>query len=184
MQSILDYIASAAIGGMIFLSIFEFYGSVQEAALSSTMQVAVQEDLLSITDVLEYDLRKAGYDVSDSAKVLLAESDQIAFRGDFDDNGIADTVTYRVLPRQENSGTSTLLRTLNHGTAEVLNNNVTTFRVSYFDANGNTLSGSAPGELKGIRAIGVAVCISSNVEYNGEHEGAFWERVIRPKNLR
>ena len=61
MQTILDLIFSALIGGYILLSVHSLNNNLANAASAKTVTTGVQEGMSALNEILEFDLRKAGY---------------------------------------------------------------------------------------------------------------------------
>jgi hypothetical protein len=196
MQTLYDIIISVAIGGIILGMLITFNGNIVQEGCAQTIKMMAQSNLSAIQDVIESPLMKMGYRVAiptDSA-IVIADSNKIKFKGDFDNRGTVDTLTYFLSPtaRTGNANTNTRMfyRTLNAQTAQFINVGFTKFRLTYFDANGNpftTYPVSRPSQIKFIK---LALNIESTVPYilNTEkyvklNPGVYWERTIRPRNL-
>ena len=96
MQSLYDVLGSMMIGGIILLMLLQFNATVMEGAAAQTFTSIVQSNLTAMADMVEYDFRKIGYlatGVTDTA-VVYADSNKITFKGDIDNNGVVDVVTY------------------------------------------------------------------------------------------
>lgn len=183
MNAMIDYIGSMVTGGMVFVMMLSYYYNVSATAISQLFNTTTQEDLTSITEIIEYDMRKAGYGVGDSIAFSSIDSNKIVLRGDFNNNGILDSVRYSLtdspIPGHENPNARILLRKAGDKTVRLTNNPITRFRVWYYDA-----AGSSTTNTKLIRFARVALQMEGKLSYQGEKTGVYWERTIRPRNLR
>jgi len=181
MTVILDYIGAVVVGGLLLLSILGFQATTTEAAATHNLTSIAQSNLSSMTEIVDYDFRKIGYRVADTMKVVSINASGIAFRGDFDDNGSIDTLSYFT-----NFGfTKTtaervkLYRKLNSQPQSMLSSEVSKFVISAYDASGApTTSGSR------VRSIKIALAIKSSQAIGDQYPSAYWERIIKPNNLR
>jgi len=186
MSEVFDYVGAMIIGSIIVLMILGLYFNIMGTAAASTLDLIVQESLSSTTELLEYDFRLMGYRISDSVKVTRADSNAISFKGDFDDNGTPDSISYYIGKRSgvnNNPNAFILYRRLNKQQM-VSNGAATMFRLWYYDAQGIVVTGGSPSVLSKIRAIKVAINAESKAPYDGDYMSAYWERVIKPKNVR
>ena len=182
MNAVLDYIGSVALGGMIFLTLISFYGTINTSHEEQMMSSIVQEDYNSATEVIAYDFRKIGFGSTDSTKVTTADTTRLDFLGDVDANGTVDQVSYYLTNTPPagaaNNKRRILYREVN-GAAVPLLTNVTAFKLRYFDA-----SGSQTIVLKNIKSLNVAMTIEADIAYNDVYPGVSWERNFTPFNLR
>jgi hypothetical protein len=183
MNEMQDILGSMVFGGIIMVMVISFNGNISESAALQTFHTTVQTNATTVTNILEYDLRKLGYRVTSSDKITIADTNRIAFKGDFDNNGTTDSITYYVgstVPSGVSNPRSRLLyRQLNANSPQTMNLGITKFHLWYYGANG-----ASTDTLSQIRTIKVALSFESNSPYNGIYSGAYWERVIKPKNLR
>ncbi|MBI4536293.1 MAG: hypothetical protein HY708_08440 [Ignavibacteriae bacterium] len=182
MHGMIDYLGSLIISGMVFLVLMGFYLTMGETAATQTFNSGIQEDLTSTTEILEYDLRKIGYRVSDSVKVTFAGPDKIVFRTDIDNNGSVDSIQFSMVTAMGPSGGSNpyvVNRTVNGVTAKLTRMRVTNLNFTYYNAQGAVTS-----VLKDIISVKVSLAMENTVAYDGNFPKAYWERVIKPQNLR
>src|ERR1041385_4917978 len=100
MSTLYDIIISVAVGGGILAMLISFNGNIVQEGSAQTIKMMAQTNLTAIEDILDSPLRKIGYRVSipsDSA-IFIADSNKIKFKGDFDNNGAVDTLTYSLSP--------------------------------------------------------------------------------------
>jgi Tfp pilus assembly protein PilW len=182
MHSILDYIGSVVLGGIVFLALLNFYGSMNSSNEEQMMASIVQEDYTSATEVIAYDFRKIGFGSTDSVKVTEADTARIDFKGDVDANGAVDAVSYYLSNTPPSGAANTKRRTLYrevNGVAVPLLSNVTKLNLRYFDA-----AGAQTATLKNIKSLSVSMTLEADVAYNNVYPGISWERNFTPYNLR
>lgn len=171
------------VGGVLLLSIFGFQASTTESAAQLNLNLMAQANSSPVGDILEADLRTAGYGVSDSIKVTRPDSNSITFKTDINDNGVVDSVRYYVSTGvsglYKNTNVRTLYRRVNNGNPLVISDGVSGFTLLYYDA-----SGSLTNIAKNIRSLKVCLEMQNTFGVNNEFAGTYWERVIKPKNLR
>lgn len=190
MQVIYDIIGSIIIGGIILLMLVSFNSSVMEGAAVQTFTSIVQSNVTSVTDLIEYDFRKMGYRVGsihDSA-IVYADSSKIVMKGDIDNNGTVETVTY-YLDLAAKSGhvnprSRILYRQVNGAGAQRINLGITRFRMAYYNAADSLLVENPVKAPSSIRAIRLAINMESTSPYDKTYAGTTWERTITPKNLK
>ena len=180
MAVILDYAGSVFIGGMLLLLILGFQATSADAAATQNLTGIALRNLSSTAEIIEYDFRKIGYRVSDTLKVVTIDSSSIVFKGDFDDNGVLDSIKYyTVLPVTRSNSEIKLYRRLNNGTPLMLSPDVNVFKLFAYDAScAPTTIGSK------VRSIKICLGITSAEEINGQYTSAYWERTMKPNNLR
>jgi hypothetical protein len=183
MNSMIDYIGSMISGGAVFIMMLSYFFNVSATAVSQVFHTATQEDMTSISEILEYDLRKAGYGVTESVAFMSVDSSGISIRGDFDNDSTVDTIRYWLgrtqMPESSNPLARILYRQANGRIVRLTTNAITQFRVWYYNA-----SGGQTGDVKQIRSARIAMNMECRLSYNGETAGEYWERVFKPQNLR
>lgn len=203
MDVIYDLVGSIVVGGMIMVMILGFNTNIMEGAATQTFCTSVQSNLTAVTDMIEYDLKKVGYgitDPADSVRVSYIDSNRIDFRADINNDGILDQVHYQYEPGiaspNNNPNTHILYRRVGMGGRLAMDLGITRFRLSCYDAQGNVLSGNGPAVLSKIHSIRVMISIQSKTSfyvasldgdqqtYYDRYSGGYWERIIRPKNLK
>ncbi|MFA6469801.1 MAG: hypothetical protein WCW35_12940 [Bacteroidota bacterium] len=149
-QTILDLIASTMVFGSLLLMMLRINVTQSETIQMYQGDLLVQQNLVEVTRLLEYDFKKIGYckdptkipDPSDA--IRYADSLKIKFYTDFpttDDpqgDGQLDSLTYYVGPASEASATPNpndklLYRVENDATPVGVNLGVTEFELKYYD---------------------------------------------------
>ncbi|HAP36144.1 MAG TPA: hypothetical protein DCQ28_09480 [Bacteroidetes bacterium] len=150
-QTILDLIASTMVFGSLLLIVLRINMGNSENMQMFQGDLLVQQNLVEITRLLEYDFKKIGY-CKDPTKIpnpslaiRYADSVKIKFLTDFptsanpQGDGILDSLTYYVGPTSEalatpNLNDRLLYRVENNSTPIGVNLGVTQFELKYFDA--------------------------------------------------
>ncbi len=201
MNAILDVVCSIVIGGIVLVMVVGFNGNIVEGAGVQTIKVNAQANLTTVTGILENEFNKMGYLIlarSDSA-IIYADSNKIAFIADFRDQGNMDTIVYSFNPTQRsghaNLNTRILTRTyipqISNPTSQSINLGITRFRLSYYRDGDTALVGYPVSRPSQIKAVKVAINLESTVPYKETsmkylklNPGVYWERIIKPRNLK
>lgn len=183
MSYLLEIAGSTFIGGMIIFIILNLNSNVLRSSSSFSFSKITQENLTSVVEEIEYDLKKIGYRSPDPV-ILLADSNAITFRYDINNDGTPETIAYftsdtTALINTPNPRDIFLYRTVNGGTPQTSNIGVTRFRLWYYDALGNLTTTPAD-----IRSIKFALNIESVYAFDEEYTVTYIERLIQPNNLR
>jgi hypothetical protein len=191
MMEIIDVMGSIIIGGIILLMLLSFNSGLMEGSAVQTFHSIVQSNLASLSDIVEYDFRKMGYRVGtvfDSA-IVYADKDQIVMKGDIDNDGTVDQVSYTFDTKKKsghvNPRSRILYRQVNNGPVQSINIGLTRFQLAYYDTLDLLIKKANPvADTKTIRAIRLEMTLESTSPYDTTYSGATWERTIAPKNLR
>jgi hypothetical protein len=181
MRGGIQEMGSLFIGGLVFLLLIGLWGRIGGSAVTQTMTTVVQENAANAANVMEHEMRAMGYGVpmSDSAYILRADSTGISFRADLNDDGHVDTLTYAVGPGWGNPASMSIYRSFNSNPPAPVATGLTAFALKYRDAHGN-----APATLRDIRALTIAMTLQGDSDLAGVRAGEYWERTIKPNNLR
>lgn len=211
-QTILDLIASTMVFGTLMLIALRLNGSTMENLQSYREDLIVQENLVEITKLLEYDFRKIAYCKNytvipnPSLAIRYADSNKIKFWTDFPTSttgegatgdGVLDSLTYYVgsvseLSVTPNPNDKLLYRVENNSTPIGVNLGVTTFSLQYFDALRNPLT-SPVADCRQIQYLQISIQTEHPVKwtkyyntatYDTVYQSAFWRQVrLVAKNL-
>lgn len=94
MSTHLDIVGSIILAGMLMLSIARFNTDRQAALMTASNTSTIQMQMESATTLLLFDLRKAGHRVTSGNAFLVCEPRRLVFRGDLENDGRVDTITY------------------------------------------------------------------------------------------
>jgi hypothetical protein len=185
MAVFLDIVGSFLIGTMLVVSVMRMNADVTTRSCQRSLEYASQSNAVAVADMLARDLRKAGFNASGPA-VITADSVRVRFLADLGNNGSVDTVYYAVgepstLADTPNPRDRHLRRKLNGSPFEEIRMGLTKMRLSYFDAEGDSLV--MPVETDRVRSIRVDLEVESPVSYGDAYETARLQLVVRPRNL-
>jgi hypothetical protein len=191
MSYLLDIVGSFIIAGlvvMILLTVNINNTASSNAILFTTLE---QQKVTDVSELIEYDFYKLGYCIS-GEKISVADSNQIKFYTDIDNNNLTDSIHYFLGETTDLSYTSNpkdrlLYRRRNDTDSLSTSIPVVDFNLSYFDSIGNTLdytslTSSAGREL--IKSIKVNIKVESDEMYDNHYRTSEWKKKISPKNLR
>jgi len=201
-STLLDILGSSLVGSMLFLILLRLNGASLENTYKNSGELIVQQDLVEVVKLIEYDFRKIGYcknfnKIPDPSKsILYADSNRITFLTDLaappnfpNGDGNIDTLKYYLGPTSELSVTPNpydrlLYRVVNNSTPGGSNLGITMFNLTYFNALGSILHSpvSKPGE---IAVIQIDIEIANTTAYDNQYSTVFWRQIrMVSKNLK
>jgi hypothetical protein len=209
-QTILDIIGSFILFGWLLLSTIRVGTANSENMQSYGGELLVQENLVEVTKLLEYDFRKIGYckepnKLPDPTRaILLADSSRIKFLTDVDmtgagPDGNVDSIYYYLGPTSELASTTNprdrlLYRVVDTQPAKGSNLGITSFKLQYFDGQGNALLPPVTGaNLQKIQTIQISIIVENTVAaeivetapVNQRYSSAFWQQMrLSSRNYR
>jgi len=164
---IIDILGSMVIGGILLLILFQMNDNATQNTYNFSGELAVQQNLVTTVEVLEYDFRKIGYCEDPQAlpnpeenAILLADTNRIRFLTDVMEppynnphgDGTLDIIEYRLGPATELSGTQNpndkILYRIVNGVSKGVNLGITEFKIKYFMDKSNGKGGTTLGEIK------------------------------------
>ncbi len=146
MAIIIDLVGSIVIAGFVMMMGIRMNTTMVNSRDSFTADVTVQQNMVALVQSIEFDFRKMGYRVVDPTTVIkVADSSHIRFVGDVDDDGVIDTVDWRLGGPAESSpnpNDRVLLRAVSPsaamGGATVVGvPGITEFKLRYLNQEGN-----------------------------------------------
>ena len=191
MGYLLDIVGSFIIAGMVVMILLAV--NINNTASSSVILFTTleQRKVTDVSELIEYDFYKLGYRIP-SEKISIADSNEIKFYTDINDNDLADSIHYYLGETTDLSYTSNpddkpLHRNRNNQDSLSTEIPVVDFHLSYFDSIGNalnysSLTNSAGREL--IKSIKVKITVESDEMYDDKYRTSEWKKKISPKNLR
>ncbi len=194
-SSLIDIIGSFIIGGLLFMILLRMNETAVANAYKNGGQLIVQQNLVEIVELLEYDFRKIGFceDWSKipnpSASILVADSNNISFITDSDADGDIDTLRYFLgsadeLSMTPNPNDKFLYRVENSNEPIGANLGLSEFNIKYYDTLGEELNFpiTDPGE---IHTLQIDLKVENTSGYDGEYTSAFWRQIrLAARNLR
>jgi hypothetical protein len=148
MQVMIDVVGSAIIAGVILVLVFNLNRSMGDMTFQNTLDVITQENATTIAGMVNSDFYKIGYGESNTGTepvVEIADTSEIKFRADIDNNGTVDTVHYFVSASPYPvPGSPTkfrkLYRLVNASSGPGASLGITAFKLTYYDTLGVQLS--------------------------------------------
>ena len=192
MAYLLDIAGSFLISFYVIFILIQFNSQVKASSDELLFYNISQLNAATSCEILEHDIYKAGYRVSASDKILLADSVQLKYYGDIDNNGTRDSVHYYIGSIGEmfitfNPADRPLYRKVNGGSPEMVSI-VTNFRISYIDSSGIDKIPYAdlntPSKRRKIKGIQVYATVESGEPINGIFQSSELIRTIFPKNIK
>jgi len=194
-SSLIDVLGATIVGGLLLLILWRLDDSAVENTYVYSSELTVQENLVSVVQLLEYDFRKIGYSadwkkIPDPSKaIIMADSNAIKFETDINNDGNVDTLYYYLGPKSELSNTPNpndrlLYRVVNNETPRSANLGIVQFNLIYFDALGRKLNFpiTQPGE---IYTIEINITVENPAAYDNNYSTAFWRQIrLAARNLR
>ncbi len=182
MSILLDIFGSTIIGGLIVLMLMNFNIFQSNTRFASDSELQLQQNAKTLAEIINYDLRKIGYDYSNTAFVE-ADSERISFYSDIDRNGSIDIVSYFLGDTSEVTGTTNpkdriLYRVVNSDTIKGPSRGLTKAKFSYLDE-----VYSETATLTDIKYVKAELWIESIQPVGEEYLFTYWEMTINPRNL-
>ncbi|MDH3268831.1 MAG: hypothetical protein OEM46_08255 [Ignavibacteria bacterium] len=195
MNILLDLMGSSLIAGIIFLLIFKLNLYSSTANYYSDNELRLQQNVKTLAEVINYDLRKIGYKY-DSTAIVTAQPTRIQFYADLEapgtsGHGVTDFVEYYLGDSTEATGTvnqrdKVLYRIVNHtDTIGGPTLGLVDLKFSYLDAHG--LTTAFLDSIKYVKAEFWVEPYEYVSDYNtGQPDSTqftYWELTINPRNI-
>lgn len=205
-SSLIDILGSTIVGGLLLMILLRMNdASVENNYLYSGERI-VQQNLVEVVKLIEYDFRKIGYckdwtKINQAFAIISADSNQISFQTDIvnttaaNDYGdeVVDTLRYYLGSTSELSATPNpndrlLYRVINGEAPKGSNLGVTQFKLTYFDALGDTISPLPASPPFGIATIQVDIAVENPAAYENNYSAdrrAIWRQIkLAARNFR
>lgn len=206
-STLIDIIGAMVLGGLMLLTIQNFNGHVSESSSKYHSDLIVQQNLVSIVDLIEYDFARLGY-CEDPSKIpnpqkmiLYADSTTIEFctdlaksSTDFRGDGIMDTLRYELgedIYNTPNPYDKLLYRYIPGYDKDAANLGITQFSIKYFDNFGNLLP--YPINTQIIASIEIDIKVedcygydtgNSSKKHSDKFQNALWRQIrLVTKNI-
>lgn len=186
MAVMLDIIGAALLVGMLMVTILNVNMNMTLETYKSASEFHTQTEMIQLARIMEFDLYKAGYGVSKPA-IVAADTSYIKFRANLKDVGgardsveyiLGTPVTYSSNPRDRH-----LLRVENISRVSI-SYSVTRFRLTYYNGRDSVIPTPVSlANLDSIRAIKIYLTLESPEPYDSSYAGAYYEKMIYPRNL-
>ena len=182
MNILLDILSSSFIGGMIMLMLFNLNVFQSNTRFASDSELQLHQNAKTLAEILNHDLRKAGY-LYDSTAFVQADSERISFYADIDRDGTTDMISFFLGDSSEAHQTTNprdriLYRVVNNDTIKGPSLGLTKARFSYLDEI------YAPTTiLSDINYVKAELWVESIERVNNNYLFTYWEMTINPRNL-
>jgi len=194
--TLFDIAGSMIIGGILMMTVWNLSDASTEKTYSNSGELTVQQNLLILAQIVEFDFRKIGYcnswnaimdprtkqPFNSSQAIIYADETSISFYTDLEPyDGVLDSVSYYLGPVSDCSETPNprdrmLYRVENNETPRSANLGVTDFRMTYYDVNDNIIS--PPVLTRGlIKSIEINITVENTAAYDEKYSSAFWKQI-------
>lgn len=180
----IELAGSFIIGGMLLLSILSLNADIMETATINSLGTIAQKNATVVVSILEYDIRKMGYNVPTGTVVITDLSDTtIKFLADVDDDGSVEEISYYLGPKSEPSDTDNpndryLYRSVDGAALDVALGLIS-WNLTYYDSDGATTITPAD-----VRTIRISFTVETVISFDETYGSARWEGRFSPKNMR
>lgn len=182
MNILLDILGSVLIAAIVMLTIFNANSYQTKTRFASDSELQMQQNAKTLADILNYDLRKIGYEY-EKVPFIETDSERVSFYADIDMDGSIDSVRYFVSDTSEAWGTKNpndvvLIRITNLDTLRGPSLGLTKIKFSYYDKfyTPTTIT-------ENIRYVKVELWVESIEAVDNEYLFTYWEMTINPRNL-
>jgi len=194
-STLLDILGSTIVGGLLLMILLRLNDAAVQNTYTYGGDLIVQQDLVSVVDLIEYDFRKIGYckdwkKIPDPSKAIIAaDTNSITYLTDDNNDGVVDTMHYYTgtvseLSQTPNPRDRLLYRVLNSDTPRSANMGITQFRMTYFDALGNKLNFpiTVPSA---IYTMQIDITVENSFAYAQQYSSVFWRQIrLAARNLK
>jgi hypothetical protein len=192
MSSFIDLITSAIVFGVLALTVARVQSNINATMYQNQFNVVVQTNAVELARQIEWDFAKIGHHAT-GPKILFADSTEIRYNADIDNNHIVHSIRYFVGDTSQclntaNSNDFPLFR-VQDGSAVSQNWGLTSFRITYYDdANVQIPTPITNSDLLAtIHSVKVAFRLESPEPVVSSADtswaGVAWEKNIVPRNL-
>lgn len=200
-STILDILSSLVVFGFLLLIAMGINDAATENTYVYAGDLLVQENLVEVVGLLEYDFRKIGYCADptvlpDPSKAILkADQHSITFQTDVvtstdpDGDGVLDTMSYYIgsideLANTPNPRDRFLYRVINGDVPREANLGVVQFDLKYYNVQGDSIFTpvAVPGEIS---TMEITIAVENPTAYADEYSTAVWKQLrLAARNLR
>jgi hypothetical protein len=194
--TLLDIAGSMIIGGVLMTMVWRLSDASTEKTYNHSGELTVQQNLLTLAEMIEFDFRKIGYintwdavvdprtkkPFISSQAIFYANVSSMSFYTDlYPYDGNLDSLRYYLGPLSECSSTPNprdrILYRVENGSAPVRSNlGVTDFHMVYFDVNDDTIP--TPVITRGlIKSIEINITVENVAAYDEKYTNAFWKQI-------
>ena len=193
MGVMIDIIGSTIIRGVIVLVILNLNVSLNNALSQKTVRAALKQKTVVPAQILTDDIRLAGFNQAAPKTFAVADTSEIKFLADLNNDGSTDIVRYYLGAAPTGSTHRVLYRQLNNGASFELARDVISLKFTYYNSLAGTITPHASGwpPTANIKSISIKLVIEANAQTTegigtgntASYERAYWEQTIFPQNL-
>ena len=194
MNTIIDLLGSVFIGGMVLLLVIKLNLFMSDASYGSDRELRLQQNIKTMSEILNSDLRKVGYGYNHTA-IVTAQKQRLKFIGDLERPGepgfgVVDSVEYFIEDSTHAIGTSNLrdiilVRVLN-GTDTIAGPSLGLVKLNFTYLDSVRTPTTILSKIKYIKTqIWAEPTESENSFVTGIKDStfAYWEFTIYPRNI-
>jgi len=192
-STLIDILGSTIMGGLLLIILLRLNDTSTEKTSNYGGELSLQQNLVTIAQIMEYDFRKMGYckdwqKFPDPTKAIAsANSSSIKFYADIDNNGSMDTISYYLgglLTATPNPRDRFFYRAINSQPPAAINLGVSQFFMKYFDALGDSLPAPV-AQPSLINSYEINIQVETVYAYDQKYSMAFWKQIrLLARNLR
>ena len=186
-STLLDILGSIIIGGVLMSIVFRLTDAATEKTYNNSGELALQQNLATVAQIIERDFRKIGYcanwnKLPDPSKaILMADSCGIKFLTDIESDGNLDSIHIYLGPTSELSATANprdrlLYRVVNGDVPVEANLGITHFNMIYYDALGDSIYHPIMNNGE-ISSVEINVTVENVAAYNENYSRAYWRQI-------
>jgi hypothetical protein len=188
-STLLDILGSMIIGGILIMNLLNLSGNAKEFESHTANDKNLQMEVVITANHLEWYFNKIGYltdsQPMDSNSIAIAEWGSITFLSDIQGNdGVPETITFYVGSTDEMLSTPNprdriLYRVINGGTPYMVSNNITEFKLGYFDTFRDSIPAPVSNAmLNAISFISISLKVEDPTAYSEDYNEAYWKRLM------
>ncbi len=182
MNVIMDILGATLIGGLVMLLVVNLNAYSTETKFASDADLRLQQGAKTLAEIINDDLRKIGYKFSGTA-ITQADSQRISFKGDIDNNGTMDQVTYFLGSTEEavytpNPNDRVLYRIVDNDTIAGPTLGLTNLKFSYLNTQEQPTTFA-----DSICYVKVEIWVETLNQVGDEYPFTYWEMTINPRNI-
>jgi len=186
MAVMMDIIGAAVLVGMLMLTVMNININMNSETYRTATEFHTQTEMIQLARIFEFDVYKAGYNVAKPA-ITAADTSHLMFKTNLlNVAGARDSVEYilgTAVTSSSNPNDRHLLRIENVTTVSI-SYSVTRFRLTYYDSRDSVIATPVTGALlDSIRSIRIKLTLESPSIIDGSYAGAYYEKLIYPRNL-
>lgn len=174
-------VGSFVTAGILLVSLLSLRLSLFRNATQSTLSLMSMHNVEAVAEIVEHDFTKIGYGAGADV-ITTADSNQVTFLSDINDDGTVNTVTWRFnqdvpIPATPNPDDYQLQRIVDGNVNDIQ------LTVTSFSLNFQTERGTATTNVDSIRQFHVTVTCQTPETYKGRYAQSSWERTYIPINF-